>query len=201
MSKGTLFIVSAPSGAGKTTLCNKAVEYFPTLEHSVSYTTRAPREGEVDGVHYKFVDAAAFDEMERAGEFVENALVHANRYGTSGSDLQKLLNEGIDVMVEIDVQGAAQLREKFGEAVFIFIVPPSIEACKERLTARGKDTGEVISKRIIQATEEVKEARNYDYIIINDVLNEAFDRFKAIISAEKSREKRVIVAVEALFDI
>lgn len=201
MSKGTLFIVSAPSGAGKTTLCNKAVEYFPTLEHSVSYTTRAPREGEVDGVHYCFIDDAEFDKMDGAGEFVESANVHGNKYGTSGGDLLKLLKEGTDVMVEIDVQGAAQLREKFIDAVFVFIVPPSIEVCKERLIARGKDTEEVILKRLAKVREEVKEVRNYDYIIINDVLDEAFDRFKAIISAEKSREKRVIETVEALFDI
>ena len=166
MNKGTLFIVSAPSGAGKTTLCNKAVEHFPTLEHSVSYTTRTPREGEVDGVHYNFIDDARFDEMEDACEFVESANVHGYRYGTSGGYLLELLNEGVDLMVEIDVQGAAQLREKFSEAVFIFIVPPSVEACKERLMSRGKDSDDVISKRLAQAIEEIKEARNYDDIII-----------------------------------
>ncbi len=201
MNKGTLFIVSAPSGAGKTTLCNKAVEHFPTLEHSVSYTTRKARDGEIDGVHYNFIDDARFDEMESAGEFVESANVHGNRYGTSGGALLELLNEGVDLLVEIDVQGAAQLREKFSEGVFIFIVPPSVEACKERLTIRGKDTDDVISKRLAQAIEEIKEARNYDYIIVNDVLDEAILRFNAIIMAEKSREKRVIGQVEALFDI
>lgn len=201
MSKGSLFIVSAPSGAGKTTLCNMAVEHFPALEHSVSYTTRAPREGEIDGIHYKFVDDATFDEMESAGEFVENALVHGNRYGTSGSDLLKLLNEGTDIMVEIDVQGASQLREKFEEAVFIFIVPPSVEACKERLTGRGKDTEEVIAKRLIRATEEIKEAGHYDYYIINDDLEEAFDGFKSVIKAEKLRKRMMIARVEALFGI
>ncbi|MBE9531364.1 MAG: guanylate kinase, partial [Proteobacteria bacterium] len=179
MNDGSLFIVSAPSGAGKTTLCNMAVEHFPTLEHSVSYTTRKPREGEVDGVHYNFIDDATFAEMESAGEFVENALVHGNRYGTSGSELRRLLKEGTDIMVEIDVQGAAQLRDKFSEAVFIFIVPPSVDACRERLTSRGKDTDEVILKRLAKATEEMKEARNYDYIIINDELDEAFVRFSS----------------------
>lgn len=201
MNNGCLFVVSAPSGAGKTTLCNKAVEHFSTLEHSVSYTTRKPRDGEVDGVHYNFIDDAAFDKMEKAGEFVENALVHGNRYGTSGGDLIKLLKKGGDVIIEIDVQGAAQLKEKFSEAVFIFIVPPSIEACKERLMNRGKDSDEVISQRLAQALEEIKEARKYDYIIINDLLDRVFVVFKAVIMAEKVRKKRIVDSVEALFDI
>ncbi len=187
MSKGTLFIVSAPSGAGKTTLCRMAVEHFPNIEHSVSYTTRVPREGEVNGKDYNFIDDAAFDEMERTGEFVESANVHGNRYGTSGGDLLKLLGEGINVMVEIDVQGAAQLREKFQEAVFIFIVPPSVEACRERLAERGKDTDEVIAKRLVRATEEMKERVKYQNIIVNDDLDEAFDRFKTVILAKTSR--------------
>jgi guanylate kinase len=178
-----------------------AVERFPNLEHSVSYTTRAPREGEVDGVHYNFVDGSTFDDMESAGEFVESALVHGNRYGTSGSELRRLLKEGTDIMVEIDVQGAAQLREKFSEAVFIFIVPPSQEACRDRLTSRGKDTEEVIQKRLAKAKEETKEARNYDYIIINDVLDEAFDSFSSIIKAKMCKKERVIEQIEKLFDI
>ncbi len=201
MNNGCLFVVSAPSGAGKTTLCNKAVEHFQTLDHSVSYTTRKPREGEVEGAHYHFVDDAAFDEMEKSGEFVESALVHGNRYGTSGGDLIELLKKGGDVIIEIDVQGAAQLKEKFSEAVFIFIVPPSIEACKERLMSRGKDSDEVILKRLEEAITEIKEARKYDYIVINDLLDRVFVVFKAIIMAEKVRKKRIVDDVEALFNI
>ena len=201
MSKGVLYIVSAPSGAGKTTLCTMAVKHFPTLEHSISYTTRAPREGETDGVEYRFVDDKTFDKMVGAGEFVENALVHGNRYGTSGPDLIKLLEKGCDVIIEIDVQGAAQLKEKFSEAVFIFIVPPSIKACKERLMSRGKDSDDVISKRLVQAMEEIREARKYDYIVINDLLDRVFVVFKAVIMAEKVRKKRIVDSVEALFDI
>lgn len=201
MNDGILFVVSAPSGAGKTTLCDKAVKHFAKLEHSVSYTTRRPREGEVDGREYRFVSDTAFDEMELSGEFVENALVHGNRYGTASSDLLRLIKEGVDVMVEIDVQGAAQLREKFSEAVFIFIVPPSVEACKERLTIRGKDSEEVIQRRLAKATEEMKEAVNYDYIVINDDLNEAFERFKSVVTAAKITKDRVIERVNRLFDI
>ena len=178
-----------------------AVEHFANLEHSLSYTTRTPREGETDGVEYRFVDDATFIKMERAGEFVENAIVHGNRYGTSGSELKRLLKEGIDIMVEIDVQGAAQLREKFPEAVFIFIVPPSQEACRDRLTSRGKDTEEVIQKRLEKVREEVKEAEFYTNIIINDYLEEAFDLFKSVIKSEKTRKKMMIARVKALFDI
>lgn len=201
MNNGVLFIVSAPSGAGKTTLCSMAVEHFPTLDHSTSYTTRKPRDGETDGVEYRFVDDKTFDKMAAAGEFVESALVHGNRYGTSGPDLIELLKKGGDVIIEIDVQGAAQLKGKFSEAVFIFIVPPSMKACKERLMNRGKDSDDVISKRLAQTMEEIKEARKYDYIIINDLLERAFSVFKAVIMAEKVRKKRIVDSVEALFDI
>jgi guanylate kinase len=201
LNNGCLFVVSAPSGAGKTTLCNKAVEHFPTLEHSVSYTTRKPREGEVEGAHYHFIDDATFDEMEKAGEFVESALVHDNRYGTSGGDLIELLKKGGDVIIEIDVQGAAQLKKKFSEAVFIFIVPPSIKACKDRLMSRGQDSDEVIAKRLEEAITEIKEARKYDYIIINDLLDRVLVVFKAIIMAEKVRKKRIVHSVEELFKI
>ena len=155
----------------------------------------------MDGVQYNFIDNATFDDMERIGEFVESALVHGNRYGTSGSELRRLLKEGTDIMVEIDVQGAAQLRKKFDEAIFIFIVPPSIEACRNRLNIRGKDSKDVIIKRLAKAYEEVKEAHNYDYIIINDNLDEAFKRFSSVIIAQKCKKDRVIGDIKRLFDI
>lgn len=200
MSNGRLFVISAPSGAGKTTLCNMAVDHFERLRHSVSYTTRAAREGETNGVEYNFVSNSQFDEMLERGDFLENALVHDNRYGTSASDLEALIKDGIDVMVEIDVQGAAQIKKKLDKAVFIFILPPTKEVCEERLRKRKKDPPDVIDRRIKKAESEIKEARHYEYVIINDDLDKAFEGLKSIIIAQRHKREVVLPGLCDLFD-
>ncbi|HHL39525.1 MAG TPA: guanylate kinase [Deltaproteobacteria bacterium] len=197
--RGIPFIVSAPSGTGKTTLCRMAVERFGDLRESISYTTRPPREGEVDGIDYRFVDAAVFDEMVRTDRFVEYAEVHGNRYGTSARDLAALLDSGEDVILDIDVQGAEKVRRSVEGGVYIFILPPSLETCEARLRARGKDSDETIRRRLLQARHEIGCAALYDYIIINDRLEEAFTKLSSIIVAERSRASRMADRVRALF--
>lgn len=197
--RGIPFIVSAPSGAGKTTLCKRAVDFFGDFRHSISYTTRKPRHGEVDGVDYHFVDDSVFEGMAQRGEFLESAGVYGKRYGTAAKDLEALLEAGHNVMLEIDVQGAAKAREALEDAVSIFVLPPSIKACEERLKARGKDSPEEIQKRLRIAEEEIRQAPEYDYIIVNDDLEEAFSRMKAVILAERCRTLRMMKTVEELF--
>ncbi|MEE9614113.1 MAG: guanylate kinase [Thermodesulfobacteriota bacterium] len=199
--EGTPFILSAPSGAGKTTLRRMAVDFFPDLRHSVSYTTRKPRPGETDGVDYRFVDEGVFDGMEARGEFIENAEVHGKRYGTSEKDLKTFLAEGLDVILDIDVQGAERIRGRLADAVYIFVLPPSVEACRERLRGRGKDAPEDIEKRLEASIGEIKRAGGYDYIIINDDLDKAFGELKAIVAAERAREKRRAAKVKELFNV
>ncbi len=196
---GIPFIVSAPSGAGKTTLCKKAVAFFRDLRQSISYTTRKPREGEIDGVDYRFVNNAAFDSMVKKGEFLEHAEVYGRKYGTSRKDLKNILDEGLSVILEIDVQGAESVRKKLKGGVYIFILPPSLASSGERLKARGKDSAEEIKKRLKIAVGEIKLAPRYDYIIINDDLDEAFERFKSIISAEKSKSRRMMERVKEAY--
>jgi guanylate kinase len=199
--KGIPFIVSAPSGAGKTTLCKMAVDFFPDLRHSISYTTRSPRDGEVDGVDYHFVDEAAFERMAARGEFLEHAGVHGKRYGTSRKDLETVTNSGLDIILDIDVQGAEKIRKNLDGGVYIFILPPSIEECERRLHLRAKDSSEEIEKRLKIALEEIKKAPCYEYIIINDGLEEAFDKLKSVIVAERARSGRMKERVSGLFDV
>lgn len=196
--RGIPFIVSAPSGAGKTTLCNMAVDFFTDLRHSISYTTRAPRDGETDGVEYRFVDDAAFDDMIRAGEFLEYADVHGKKYGTSGKDLELILAKG-NAILDIDVQGAEKVRSRLKGGVYIFIVPPSIEECERRLHTRAKDSREEINRRLQAALDEIKRASEYEYIIINDDLNASFEKLKSIIIAEQTKKDRIIGKVKELF--
>lgn len=196
---GIAFIVSAPSGTGKTTLCKKAVDFFDGLRHSISYTTRKARPGEVNGVDYNFVDDAVFDRMIERGEFLEYAGVYGKRYGTSRTDLERLLAGGVDVVLEIDVQGAEKAMGVLKGAVSVFIMPPSLKACEERLTARGKDTPEEIHKRLKIAEQEIRQAPGYDYVIINEDLEEAFGALKAIIAAERSKTPRMMEKVKGLF--
>ncbi|MBI5587444.1 MAG: guanylate kinase [Deltaproteobacteria bacterium] len=199
--KGVPFIVSAPSGAGKTTLCKKAVAFFPGLRHSISYTTRPPRAGEVNGEDYRFIENSEFDRMVEAGEFLEYAGVHGKRYGTSRKDLLDLLEKGIDVILDIDVQGAEKTRGRLLGGVYIFILPPSVEACEERLKTRAKDSPEEIKKRLKIALDEIKKAPEYQYIIINDDLGTAFEKLKSIIISEKARSQRMMGKVKELFGV
>ncbi|MFQ5353364.1 MAG: guanylate kinase [Thermodesulfobacteriota bacterium] len=191
MSKGIPIIISGPSGAGKTTLYRMAIQTIPAVRHSVSYTTRPPRPGDVDGSDYNFVSGARFEEMARGGEFFEYAHIHGNRYGTARRDLETLLREGSHVILEIDVQGAASLRKALDGAVYIFIAPPSLEACRKRLFARGQDSTEAIERRIRAAVEEVRQAPLYDYVILNEDIEESFQRLRAIITAEEIRTTRM----------
>ena len=185
MSKGTLYIISAPSGAGKTTLVQQVVKTLEDVAVSVSHTTRPMREGEVDGVDYHFIDEATFNEMVAEGEFLESAKVFGNYYGTSRQSIQEQLLKGIDVILEIDWQGARQIRQLMHDCRTIFILPPSIEALRERLTGRGKDSDEVIEKRMHEAVSEMSHYAEFDYIVINDELETATRNLTAIFISQR----------------
>jgi len=185
VTKGTLFVISAASGAGKTSLVKAVLQQVSDIEVSVSHTTRAPREGEVDGVDYHFVDKDTFEMMVEAGEFIESATVFGNMYGTSQLHLQEQLLKGRDVILEIDWQGARQIRQLMGDCRTIYIVPPSISALRERLTSRGQDDGSVIDKRMHEAISEMSHYVEFDYLIINDDFDEARDNLAAIIRGNR----------------
>jgi guanylate kinase len=191
IKKGILFVISAPSGAGKTTLCRNVLETLPDIKFSVSYTTRSPRQGEVDGVHYNFVDEEGFRRMIAGSEFIEWAEVHGNFYGTLRKKIAEMASAGIDVLLDIDVQGARQVKESLPDSVLIFILPPSFEVLKERLTGRMTDTDEVIERRLKKAVDEIGEYKNYDYVIVNDVIENALIELKSVIIAERVRAYRL----------
>jgi len=201
VKRGKLFVVSGPSGAGKSTLSKMAVDFFSDLRFSISYTTRGPRPDETDGRDYRFVDQASFDRMAESGEFVEHARVHGKSYGTARADLDGMLRAGHDVLLDIDVQGAAQLTGSVRNAVRVFVLPPSIEECRRRLDVRGDVNPEHAEERLRTALEEIKEAGNYDYIIINRDVAESFDRLKSIITAERTRKEAVMDEVKRNFEI
>lgn len=182
-----LFIVSAPSGAGKTSLLRELLQHDPLLSLSVSHTTRAMRPGEEDGVHYHFVDIPEFERLAAEGMFIEHAQVFDNYYGTSEQAVRDQLAAGRDVVVEIDWQGAQQVRARFPEAVSIFIAPPSIEALRERLSGRGQDSEEIIERRMRDARAELSHYPEYDYLVINDVFDVALQQLGSIVTAERLR--------------
>ncbi len=197
--RGLLFIVSAPSGAGKTTLCTMASSTMANIRYSTSFTTRAPREGEQDGVDYHFVDRREFQDMIDRNDFLEWAEVHGNMYGTSLSELESLLEEGYDTLLDIDVQGANQIRERVESGTFIFVLPPSLDVCRERLLKREGDTIEDIGLRMENAKREMEEVEHYDYIIINDNLDTASETFRSIIIAERSRRVNALAEARRIF--
>jgi len=199
--QGIIFIISAPSGAGKTTLCKEVVDIFQNLRHSVSYTTRAPRPGEVHGRDYIFVSPSEFEKMITAGEFAEWAEVHGNHYGTAIKSLDEYRTRGIDVILDIDCQGARQLKELYGDGVFIFILPPSFHELRRRLDSRNSDSDEVKERRIRNASDEIKELGWYDYIIVNDLFSKAVEELKSVLIAEQCRTLRVIEDVKEKFEI
>lgn len=190
-SKGRLFIVSAPSGAGKTTLCRKVVSSLPGLKFSVSFTTRQPRPGEINHRDYTFIRKEDFRMMADRGEFIEWAEVHAELYGTSKKRLEELMDSGYDVILDIDTQGAMQIKGRYKEGIYIFILPPSLEVLKERLEKRMTDSREEINKRIRTALSEIKTYTKYDYVIINRILENALREFEAIIISHRIRAEMI----------
>jgi guanylate kinase len=184
-SSGTLYIVSAPSGAGKTSLIKALLEAQPQIRVSVSHTTRAMRAGEVDGVNYHFTERAAFIEMLEQDAFLEHAEVFGNLYGTSQHWLEATLKEGFDLILEIDWQGAQQVRRLMPQAKSIFILPPSQAALRQRLTNRGQDSEAIIDERMREAVSEMSHYIEYDYLVINDDFNSALDDLKAVFRANQ----------------
>jgi guanylate kinase len=191
MSKGLLLVLSAPSGCGKTTMVNRVMSTLPGLVFSVSHTTRNPRIGEVDGVHYHFVEGALFSAIrnQQPSGFLEWAEVHGNMYGTSVEEVTKHQRAGCDVILDIDVQGAAQVRQR-GNPVTIFIAPPSLAALERRLRGRATENEATIAVRLNNARKELACVGVYDYLIVNDRLEEAVESLRSIIIAERSRQRR-----------
>ncbi len=189
--RGTLVVVSAPSGAGKTTLCHEVRSLVPDLYYSVSYTTRAPRPGEVDGVDFHFVSAADFVAMRDRDQFAEWAAVHNHLYGTPAKALEGAMSRGLDVLLDIDTHGARQLRQRYPESVSVFIMAPSMAELQARLRERNSDAPGEIERRLIRAREEIGAWRHYDYLIINRDVKEAVDQLAAIIEAERCRTSRL----------
>jgi guanylate kinase len=199
--EGIILIISAPSGAGKTTLCRELLKRFPTMRESISYTTRTPRAGEVDGKDYFFVSREQFQKMVEEDAFAEWAEVHGNLYGTALATIDEARKNGIDLVLDIDCQGARRLKEQIERCVYIFILPPSMVELRRRLESRSSDPQEVIDRRLERAAGEIKEARWYDYIIINDCFETAFEELSAIVVSHGRRTFRMLGQVAKLFDI
>jgi guanylate kinase len=183
--KGCLFIITAPSGAGKTSLVHELLSSDRRLHLSISYTTRQPRPGEENGKDYHFVSTETFSKMQKAGDFLESALVHGNYYGTSRNWLLTQIQDGKDIILEIDWQGAKQVRSAFPEAIGIFILPPSVRILEERLTNRGQDAQSVIKTRLEAARAEMSHLEEFDYVIINDVFEKALKDLASIVLAQR----------------
>ena len=186
-SRGTLFVVSSPSGGGKGTIIRHVLDVVENLRYSVSFTTRAPRLGEVHGREYFFVSRETFDEMVAAGEFLEWACVHGNFYGTAKDQVIEETASGADIILEVDVQGAASVRQLLMDSVSIFILPPSYEVLRQRLIARGTDAPEELALRLRNAPEELRQYSAFDYVIINDEIDRAVGQLASIIYAERAR--------------
>ena len=185
-----LVVVSSPSGGGKGTLIRRALKIVPNLGYSVSFTTRLPREGEVNGLHYYFVSLDEFHQMIAAGNFLEWANVHGNLYGTSHVEIERELNEGHDIILEIDVQGAQSVRRLVSDAVSIFILPPSFEILRDRLIGRGSERPDDLALRLSNSRTEVEQYRDFQYLIINDDAERAAALLASIIYAERARRER-----------
>ena len=190
-ARGLLFIVSAPSGAGKTTLVERLVEQLPHLRMSRSYTSRAARQGETDGVDYNFVERERFEAMAAAGEFLEWAEVFGNLYGTGAADTDRMLAAGDDVVLVIDVQGARKVRARGLQTRAVFVMPPSFAVLEQRLRGRSKDSESAIQRRLQVARDEVAAFTEYDFVVVNDGLAAAVDRLRGIVVAERSRLQRM----------
>ncbi len=197
--KGDIFVVSAPSGAGKSTLCRRLLSDLTGVGFSVSHTTRQPRQGETDGIQYHFVTRNRFEEMIGSGDFLEWAKVHGNFYGTSRQSVEAMLNDGMDVLLDVDVAGAKVVKELFPESQLIFIMPPSLQALRDRLAGRGTDLPEVISLRLENARVEMAQAVFFDYAVINDDLEKAYQEFRSVFVARRQRLARIRIERPELF--
>jgi guanylate kinase len=197
-AQGLLFIVSAPSGAGKTTLVERLVEELPHLRMSRSYTSRPARAGEADGVDYNFVTRARFEEMIATSDFLEWAAVFGNLYGTCASETEALMAAGLDVVLVIDVQGARQVRARGLDTSAVFVMPPSFEVLEQRLRGRSKDSEAEIQRRLQVARDEVAAFTEYDYVVVNDELPAAVDRLRSIVIAERARLARMRQMAETI---
>ena len=200
-SKGSLVVISGPSGGGKGTVVKALKELMPTLGVSVSATTRNPREGEMDGREYYFVSRETFEGMIADGEILEYTTYCENYYGTPKKAVMDRINSGSDVILEIEVQGAFQVKEKFPEAVLVFILPPSFEELKNRLVGRGTETPEVVEKRLTRAHDELKLAADYDYIIVNNTIDDSTAQLAGIINAEKNKPCRNKQLLQEVFKL
>ncbi|MCD6231475.1 guanylate kinase [Candidatus Aerophobetes bacterium] len=190
--EGLIIVISAPSGVGKTTLCKRLLQALPFLTHSVSFTTRQPRKNEIEGIDYYFVSVEEFQKMIERKEFVEWTKVHGEFYGTSSVFLNKIIEGGKDAILEVDVKGGINIKEKYPQATLIFLLPPSWEELEKRLRARGTETNEKIKRRIKRAKKEIEYAVHYDYLVINDKINDALEDLFAIIRAERCRTTRTL---------
>ena len=196
--QGVLLVLSGPSGAGKGTICEQLRNKRKNLAYSVSATTRAPRKGEIDGRDYFFVTIEKFKEMIANNELLEYAEIYGNYYGTPRSYVMSILDEGRDVVLEIDPQGALQVKESFPDAVFVFVVPPSLDELSKRIYKRGTDSEDVIKRRLSAATSELAYASKYDYIVVNDEVEKATNKVSNILDAERNRVIRTFFIVNEI---
>ncbi len=194
--RGLVFVISAPSGTGKTTLVRGVMKQIPALRFSVSYTTRSPRANEREGEDYYFVSLSLFQKMVEKGEFLEWAEVLGNRYGTALESVNRLASKGIDIILDIDTQGAKKVMEKVDQAVLIYILPPSLNVLQERLVKRGLDSPEIIRLRLANARRDIEEAHWYHYLIVNERIEDAIEKLKAIIIAERCRRGKSSILEE-----
>ena len=189
--KGLLMVVSAPSGAGKTTLCKKLLAEFPDLRFSVSCTTRPARKSEENGRDYHFISTENFTQRRANGEFVEWEEIYGHFYGTLKKDIEDIITQGHDVILDIDTKGARNVKALYPQGIFVFIMPPSVEILKERLKNRGSETDDVIRKRFDKAMEEIRENEWYDYVVFNDIVSDSVNILRSVYIAEKNRTSRL----------
>ena len=195
--RGILLVLSSPSGAGKTTITRALATADPQLAVSVSVTTRPPRAGEIDGTHYRFISRDEFEAMAAAGELLEYATVFGNRYGTPRAPILAALDAGTDIISDVDWQGTQQLKEKArADLVSVFVLPPSLEALEERLRRRAQDSDEVVRARMVKSSDEMSHWAEYDYVVVNQDLDESVRRVRAILDAERARRERQVGLAE-----